>query len=287
MTTTPRAVPAENNTSILTEIIRLVRSHQIIMYQVDRYLRTAHRDKVLGNLWTLLDPLLMMLVLFFVFHHVRKASIIFTLYLFAGLLAWDIFSKSITGCTGCLRASKHIAHKFPVPLAVFPVAIVVQKVYDALWGLLAYIVIFIGVRVLSDDPLPIDWRVLLLPIWLFFFLLLTLGFGLIVARVGVLFRDMTDIVAVLLRMGFFANPIFITVQEHIPAHLHRQYFLLNPIAGYLTYLRVILPGGEVLIDHYQIPVPYYPLYICVAAILIFTVGLWIFIRGQRHYTKYM
>jgi len=272
---------------IFREIRQIVRSRRIISYLIHQEIRTAHRDKLLGNVWMLLDPLLMMMVLFLVFRNIRHTNASFCLYLLSGLLAWDIFTKSITGSTNCLRANRGVVKKFPLSLAIFPVYIVLHKIHDVVWGLSAYMLIFVGIRLLSTEALPTPWQVVLLPVWLFFFLLMTLGLCYIVAAIGVFFRDMNDIVSILLRLQFFISPVFIKVQASFPAHLHKLYFLINPLAGFLIYLRMLLPGGDVLIDGYQIPLRFYPFYLVGMAVICFFAGLMLFMKGQRHYTKYL
>ena len=95
------------------ELKRTFKSYQTIYFLVQQDLKIAHRDKVLGNIWVLLDPLLMMVVLFMVFRHIRHAGPIFVLYLLSGLLAWDVFQKVMRGATLSIRARKQLIHRLP------------------------------------------------------------------------------------------------------------------------------------------------------------------------------
>ena len=122
-------------------IKQLIKSREIVYYLIWREIKTSHRDKFLGNLWMLLDPLLMTMVLYFIFQKLRARGDIFCLYLLLGLLGWSVFQKSVGASTNCLRANKGVIHKFPLPLVIFPAAIVLHKVFDIAWGLIAFLVL--------------------------------------------------------------------------------------------------------------------------------------------------
>jgi ABC-type polysaccharide/polyol phosphate export permease len=271
---------------MFTELKRIYASRNVIRYIIWKEIKTSHRDKLLGNLWSLLDPLLMMLVLFFVFQRIRNATPVFTLYLFTGLIAWEIFSKCLVGSSLCLKRYKPYIHKFPLPLSIFPTAIVLHKLNDFAWGFAAFLLIYLALRWATTYSLPVPAAVALLPVWIVGYLALTLGLCLILARIGVFFNDVADITAILLRIGFFINPVFIDM-SHIAPRFHELYFLLNPVAGYLIYFRLVMPGGGALIENYTIPVPYYPLVLLAWTAGLLVIGWWSFARGSKHYTKYI
>jgi lipopolysaccharide transport system permease protein len=271
---------------MLAEIIRIIKCREIVFYLIDQEQKVLHRDKLLGNVWMLLNPLLMMIVLFWVFKNIRNQPAAFCLYVFTGLLAWDIFSKAIMGCTLCLRARKGLIQKFPLPLAIFPIAVVFRTFYNMVFGVLSYVAMFFFTKFIFLPQLSLSPYIFFLPVWMFFFMLMILGFGFILARIGVYFQDMKDIVEVLLRVGFFLNPIFLHINYFGPS-TQPKYFLLNPLGGYLMLFREVLPGGRLLVDNYQIPVHHYPCYLAVFSIFIFFFGFWVFQNGMRQYAKYL
>lgn len=268
------------------ELRRLVRAKEIILYLIVQQLKSSHRDKLLGNIWSLLNPLSMMLVFYFVFHTVRQAPISFMLYFLSGILAWESFSVPMRGTSLALKRRKDLIQKFPVPLGVFPAAIVLQRIYDFLWGFLAYLVIYLALRLFADHSLSFSLAgVALLPIWVFFYLTFTLGVSFIVARLGVLFADMDDITGIILQAGYFLNPVFLDM-SYIPAKYHKLYLLLNPLAGFMVCFRHLMPGANQH-AHYLIPIPYYPYYLVGVSLAVFFLGFAFFQHGSKHYAKYL
>lgn len=285
--TTIASVDTQNERKgLLHELKKLYDSRAIVQQIIGQYLKTAHRDKVLGNVWMLLEPLAFMLVLWAVFVKLRHSSIAYALYVLSGLIAWDIFQKSVVASALCLRANRNLIHKHPIPMTVFPTAIVLHKIHDFLWGFLAYCLLFFIFRFFSDEALPVPILTVMLPIWLIGYLMMTLGCAFIVSSVGTFFRDTADIVTILMRLGFFLNPVFLGM-DMIPAGIHKYYFLLNPLAGMMIYFRELIPGGSQLLAEYEIPIPYYHYYVAFSCILIFMGGLWFFIKGENHYAKYI
>jgi ABC-type polysaccharide/polyol phosphate export permease len=208
------------------ELKRILKAHEVIWYLINQEQKIQHRDKLLGNLWLLLNPTMMMIVLFFVFNEMRHIEVSFCLYLFSGLLVWDIFVKCMVGCTMCIHHRKELIHKFSMPLGIFPAAVVLHKIYDVICGMVAYAFIFIFIVLCFNHSLRVPWTMLLFPVWLAFFLMMTLGYGFILARIGVYFADIRDILDIFLRLGFFINPVFLKMDWFSP-HFQIFYFIVN------------------------------------------------------------
>jgi lipopolysaccharide transport system permease protein len=276
---------------MLRELIQSFRHRRVIQYFIAKEITVNYRNKVLGNLWALFDPLLMMLVLFFVFSILRqKSTILDSLYILAGLVGWDLFAKSLGTSALCIQKYQYIIHKFPLPMSVFPFATVLYRLNDLVWGLAAYSLLYVLLCSFNGIAMVFSWKIILLPVWVLAYMMLILGISFILSRLGALFHDMEHITNILLRMGFFLNPVFIPISliaENQSLQFQKLYFLLNPVAGYLITFRSCLPGGETLIGGFVIPVPYYNLYLAVWAVVLFFGGLWFFVRGSRHFAKYL
>jgi ABC-type polysaccharide/polyol phosphate export permease len=152
--------------------------------------------------------------------------------------------------------------------------------------MIVYCLLFAATNSISPDPLVIPWRMLFLPAWLFFYLLFTLGCAMILARIGVFFRGMANTLAVIIRIGFFVNPIFLTLNT-IPQNFQKWYLLVNPLAGMMLIFRDLIPGGWILTDGHTIPMLHYPTYLCICCGLTCIVGFWFFLRRANHYSKYL
>lgn len=274
------------------EVVNLFRRRRVLQYLVGKELRVAYRNKLLGNLWALIEPMMILLVLYFVFRAYRHATPSLTLYLFAGVIGWDFFAKTVSGSAMCIRKYKYIIHKYPLPFSLYPLTIYFFRLNDLIWGLGAYVVMFLFFNHHWQLGLPLvpAWSPVFFVAWLAGYSAIIVGVGMIFARLGVLFHDMEHIANILMRAGFFLNPIFIEMHQLeiqlSPAHL-KLYLLLNPLAGYLLYLRCALPGGSALLGGYEIPITHYPLILAAWSVGILGVGAWVFSRGSKHFAKYL
>jgi len=265
---------------VWSEIRKIYACREVIWNLTSHELKAAHRHKLLGNLWALLDPLLMMLVLFFVFSGLRKMGYDYALYIFSGLIAWEFFARNLLNATNCIRRQKSLIYKVPIPMGVFPIATMLRQFNDFLWGLVA----FIFMKFFSEAPLESYFYILLFPLLFFFFCMFTLGISFIIASLGVFFLDIVNIMGVLIRLGFFLNPVFWPM-EWLPWKLESIYLTLNPIGGFLVLFRSTLLQGSP--EAFQIQVPYYLFYLSLISISTLVVGFRVFQKGQGHYAKYV
>lgn len=267
------------------ELKRVWGCRDVLFHLTSSDLKAAHRHKLLGNLWALLDPLLMMLVLYFVFAHLRarEKGPEFALYLLSGLIVWNFFTHNLTQSPSVIRRQKSLIHKVPLPMTLFPLSNMLRHLHDLKWGLAAYAAIKLFTQAPVDSFVHFVW----FPIILVFFCLFTLGLSLIFACLGVFLVDVTNILAVALRLGFFLNPIFWTMNELIrDDRMKELYLLLNPIGGYLMLFRNSLLSEA---EQYQVALPgdYYLPYLALVSVGVFLIGLVVFHSARGHYAKYI
>lgn len=263
-----------------SELKKLYACREVIWHLTSTELKAAHRHKLLGNLWALLDPLLMMVVLSFVFYNLREYPYEFALYIFSGLIAWDFFARNLLNASTCIRRQQSLIHKVPIPMAVFPMATLLRALNDLLWGLAAFMIM----KLFSSAPLETYLHVVwFIPMFLLF-CVFTLGLSFLVASLGVFFQDMINILGVVIRLGFFLNPVFWPI-DWVPARILNLYYMLNPVGGFLiAFRRSLLAGSSYSFD---IPVPHYYLFLSLVSVLSLVVGFSVFHRGRGHYAKYI
>ncbi len=260
---------------------RLWNRRQTVLYLAGSQLKAGHRDKVLGHLWSLLDPLLFIGIYFFVFgvlfrERARGGTTHFLLYLSLGVLAWRFFDAAVSQCAACIRGHRALIHEINFPKAVFPFAIALARLYDFLWALLAVIV----VALLAGRALP--WTAVLVPLVVLLHVLLILGAGLIVAYLGAFFADTTNIVAVAMRLWMYASPVFYYATGpygRIPDR-YASVYMLNPIATLLSCYRATLLGLEPL-------QPDRLAYLALVSVALFAAGFALFARGEGDFAKYV
>lgn len=216
----------------------LLRYRDLVGTLVARDLKVRYRRSTIGFLWTMLQPLLTMLVLTVVFSAIFRFDLPnYPVYALAGIMFWNFFSQSITSSMNSLRGNAHLLTKLPVPKAVFPLATVIAGVINLL---LALIPLF-GLLLVTGHP--IRPAVLFLPVAILLAASFTLGAGLILSPLAVLFHDIVEIVAVSLTLFMYLTPVF------YPMKIVPERFLwavrFNPIRSVLEVFRDPIYHGKV------------------------------------------
>jgi ABC-type polysaccharide/polyol phosphate export permease len=258
---------------------------ETVRYLTRAALEAGHRNKVLGHLWNLLDPLMFMLVYFFVFGVLFNLAeggrpIDYMLYILVGVLTYQFISATISQAATCIRGNRGLIHEISFPKAVFPVSVALARLYDLVWGLCVLIVILLVAGVWPT--LHYLWLPLLVALTLLF----TLGAAFITAYLGAFFADTSNVVAVLLRLLFYCSPIFYFVRDHgshramFHDETYRFLYMLNPIACFLECYRDALLWGTM-------PEPRLLMYAACVAVLGCLFGFAIFCHGEGKFAKYV
>jgi ABC-2 type transport system permease protein len=212
-------------------LLDLWHHRQLWLLLTRRELKARYKDSVLGFVWTLIRPLINLLIYYFVIGKVLGAwrSIDnFAVYVFAGLTAWTLFSQIIATSTASIIANVGIVKKVYLPREIFPLASSGAAFVDFLAQLA---ILFIG-ALLMIGHFDGEAFVVYGPISLLVLLTWGIALGLLLAAVNVYLRDVQYLVEVLLMIGFWLTPSvysFEMILENTPRWLPDLY-LLNPTA---------------------------------------------------------
>lgn len=274
----PAAAP-----SAWTVLRNVLRRGETIRLLTRSQLAAGHRDKLLGHLWSLLDPLASLAVYYLVFgigfRQAGSSPRSFVLHLFVGIVAWRFVSESIGQATTALRGQRGLVLAADFPKAVIPIAICCARLYDLVWALAVAIV---AAAALGTRFSPV---VLWLPALVALGFAFTLGVCFLVARVGLFFADTVNVVGAGLRLWVLLSPIFYFARsEHgqtgvVPPGL-LDYYMLNPVAALLGPLRDVLIWGSA-------PRPDDLATLVVAALGALALGFVVFARAEGRYAKYV
>ncbi|HEV7668603.1 MAG TPA: ABC transporter permease [Thermoanaerobaculia bacterium] len=208
----------------------LLRYRDLIRVLVERDLKVRYRRSAFGFLWTMLQPLLMMLVFTMVFASIfRFDRPDYWIYALAGILFWNFFSQSIVASMNSLRGNAQLLQKLPVPKIVFPLATVISGVINLA---LALIPLFAILLLTGHRP---GWAILFLPIAILLAALFTLGAGLLLSPLAVFFSDVVELVGVLLTLLMYLTPV-IYPYEILPDRV-RWIVRFNPLRSILEIFR--------------------------------------------------
>jgi len=218
--------------------------YELLRTLVHRELRGRYRDSVLGSAWTLLQPLLMTAIYYFIFGFLFKTSAIpnYALFVLVGIILWNFFATAIPQGTGSLTGNADIIRKVWFRRELIPMSVVIASSFSTavLLVLVAPLCIYANHGVAKT--------VWLAPI--FFVLLMTLTFGLttILAVANVFFRDVAHLVGVILLPLFFLTPVFYSLSAFPvtpPDWVITVMRYGNPLTPYLETIRALMFDGAV------------------------------------------
>ena len=211
-----------------------LKTHQFLFEElVKRDFKKKYKGTVLGMAWSVLSPLLMLLVMKLVFtQFFGRNTPHYTTYLFCGNLVFSFFSESTTQGMSALLGNAGIFTKVNVPKYLFLFAKNVQCLINFGLTLLVFFVFCIL------DHITFTWRFILLVYPIFCLVLFNIGMGLILSALYVFFRDMQYLWRVCTQIIMYMSAIFYRVDNYSP-HVQRL-FLINPVYVYIKYFRVIV-----------------------------------------------
>ncbi len=229
---------ARRSNPLVEEIKALIQYRELIYQFVARSLKTRYKRSVLGVLWTMLNPLLTMIVLSTVFSQViDRGAVNYPVYVLCGLMAWQFFSFSTREAMGEMVWSGNLLNRIYVPKSVF----VVSATGTALVNLgLSLIPLLLIAFILGVRP---TLAMLVLPLSVLVLAVFALGLGMLLATAAVFFADMLPVYDVVLQIWMYASPVIFTL-EMIPGKL-RWLFTLNPLYYMINLFRLPIYKGLV------------------------------------------
>lgn len=216
---------------------QLIRFWPVIQNMVVQDLRVRYQRSMLGFFWTLLNPILMMTTLTFVFSTILELpKEKFIVYLFAGMVPWNFLSASLNDCAFSIISNEALIRKIYLPKLIFPFTRVLINLTTFALSMAA---LFLLLEPIGARFTP---QLLLLPFVVLLFASFALGLGLIVATANTFYRDCGHLVSVVLQAWYFATPIIYDFSR-VPVQAQR-WFWMNPAFPFIKLFQVIIYDGE-------------------------------------------
>lgn len=205
---------------------------------VRRDIKVRYRGSFLGMVWTVLNPILTMLVMTVVFSKLFRFEIEnYTVYFLAGNIIFTLMSESTTNALFSVVNNNSLIKKVYIPKYLFPLSKTLSGLVNLGFSFVALLVVMLIQRT------PYRWTLLLSPIVMFYVLMFSIGLGLILATVMIFFRDIAQLYSVLILLWTYLTPIFYPVsllEENAPFMLK-----YNPMYHYISYFRQLVLDGAV------------------------------------------
>jgi ABC-type polysaccharide/polyol phosphate export permease len=236
--------------SAIADLKELIQRRSVLFHFVTTDLKTGHRDKVLGNLWQLVDPLAFMVVYYVVWSIILgKRGPDFTAYLLSGIIVFRAFQDSVVASSGVMRGNARLIREVYFPKAALPAALVISRLYDFAWSLGALLLlegylIYAQAHLTAEQaarithPIALGANVLWLPGVVALLFIFSLGVSYLAAVAGALFRDTPNILSFVLRLWFYLSPLFY-YPENVPGNIWFLY-RINPFTHFFRLFRASL-----------------------------------------------
>lgn len=258
----------------LTDEIRaLVKYRHLLGELILRNIKTRYKRSVLGVAWTVLNPLLTMLVLTVVFSQLFAFSLPnYPVYLFSGLLLWNFFGQTTMAAMKDLIWSSGLLKSIFLPRSIFAVAAVGTGIVNLILSLipLGFIMLVTGSR-LSISLVFLPFAILIAGLF-------ALGIGLGLSSLAVFFTDVVDMYQILLLAWMYLTPVFYPLDIIAP---ELQWLI------YLNPMYYILECFRMPIYHGVLPTPDILAGALVSAFGMFFIGSWYFVKKSKEFALYL
>lgn len=203
-----------------------------------RDIKLKYRRSVLGIIWSILNPLLMMIVLTIVFSTLFKRDIKnFPVYLLTGRIMFSFYAEATNAAMVSIIKSSSLIKKVYIPKYIFPLSKTLSAFVNLIFSLVALVIVMLVTK------LKFTWVILLFPLPLIYVLMFAIGIGLALSAYAVFFRDILHLYSVLLTAWTYLTPIFYPI--NIVPEKYRILIKLNPLYYIISCFRQIILYGKI------------------------------------------
>jgi lipopolysaccharide transport system permease protein len=223
-----------------------------------RDIKIKYKQTTLGFLWAILQPLMMMIIFTLFFGmalNIPSQNLPYPVYVFSGLLIWNMFSSGLTSASNSMVNNALIIKKIYFPRLIIPVSSILVALFDFLMTF----ILFVGILVYYQQP--VLWSAIFIwPISLLIAIIATLGLGSWLAALNVKYRDFRYVIPFMVQVLFFLTPViypisllkypllqYILVCSPMYAAVELFRFPITGIAPDLYFLGVSLLSGLILL----------------------------------------
>lgn len=241
---------------------------------VSRDIKLKYRRSFLGYLWSVLNPLMIMVIMTIVFSTMFSRNIEnFPVYLFCGQLLFNYMNNSTHQAIFSITSNAALLKKTYVPKFIFTVSKITSGMVDLVFSLGALVIVMVATRA------RFTWYILLFPLVIIQLYMFCVGLGLFLAQANVFFKDSQFIYNAVTTAWMYLTPIFYPL-ESLPEWLIWFVKHLNPMYFYVGQFRDLvyvgtMPGPVITIAGWS------------AAIIMLTIGLWSFSKSEDNFILYI
>ena len=237
-----------------------------------RDILVRYKQTAVGVLWSVIRPLMTMLVFTFIFGKLAKLpadGIPYVLLVSAGMLPWQFFANAFSEASNSLISNSSMLSKVYFPRIIIPVSAVMVSFIDFLISFIIMIGLMIWYKFVPG------WQIVFLPLFILLATFVTVGLGLLISALNVKYRDFRYIVPFIVQFGLYVSPVGFK-SDIVPEQL-RFWYSLNPMVGVIDGFRWCLLGGNIAFDTTGFLIS------LLVSVIIFIVGFTYFRKMERNF----
>lgn len=246
----------------------------LLVQLVTKDLKLKYRRSFLGYIWSILNPLMIMLVMVLVFSNIFRFDVAnYPVYLIIGQTIYNYVSNSTTHAIYSITDNSALLKKIYVPKYIFPLSKVTSDMMDFVFSLGAMVLVML------ITGTPFSMYLILLPYVVIQIYVFALGMGMFLAQASVFFRDIRYIYNVLLTAWMYATPIFYPISI-LPTQIRWIVTHLNPLYYYIEQFRCIvlervMPSTTLIVRG------------CIVSVIFLVIGFICFRKNQDKFILYI
>ena len=201
---------------------------------VQKDIKLKYRRSFLGYLWSILNPLMIMMIMVIVFSNMFRFDIQhYPVYLIIGQTVFNFVSESTNQAMWSITGNASLLKKTYVPKYIFTLSKVTSSCVNMLFSLGAMLIVLFVCRV------PLNWYMLFIPVIILQVYVFSTGIGLFLSQATVFFRDVQYIYAAFMTGWMYLTPIFYPINQ-LPDGLKWGITTFNPLYSYITQFRTVV-----------------------------------------------
>ncbi|MBI1756519.1 MAG: ABC transporter permease [Fimbriimonas ginsengisoli] len=271
------------------ELARLWQYRELLYSMVNRDLKVRYKNSFLGFLWSLVNPLLTVFVISYIFKTaVGNAGQNFSAYVLAAYLPYMFFSMSIMDATGSILGNISLVKKIYFPREILPLTAIISNFIHFLLALVVFFAYLLVIYILYPGSLPFQATTIYLPFLLLISFLLAAGVGLMASALNTFYEDVKYIVGFVMQMLLFLSPImyFAERMSHDTPRRYLALNLINPIGILCNAYRKTLLAPQGAYGLPPLPIEWGLIaYAAGLSLVVFVAGYWVFNRFKWKFVE--
>lgn len=217
----------------------LWRFRELFLFMAWRDILVRYKQTAIGLAWSILRPLLTMIVFTVIFGRIAKLpseGVPYPILVYSAMLPWQLFATSFSDASNSLIANSNMLTKIYFPRLIIPISTVIVNFVDFLISFLILIALMFWYHFVPD------WKILYLPFFIILVLLTSMSAGLYVSAVNVKYRDVKYIIPFVVQFGLLISPVGFS--SNVVPEKWKLLYSINPLVGIIDGFRWAILGGS-------------------------------------------